>query len=183
MLIGMALFRLGFFHGRWSAALLSRLALGGVALGGGLTLAFVAIAWSRHFPPVAMVQGLAYWLALPHLLMGLGYAAALIRAAPRLAPTALGQRLVAAGRMAFTNYVAMTLVMTFVFYGWGLGLVGEVAPRWHGLFVLGGWALMLGWSPAWLARFRQGPLEWLWRSLTQGQRLPLLRPVPAQVLA
>ena len=38
-----------------------------------------------------------------------------------------------------------------------------------------GWALMLGWSVPWLARFRQGPLEWLWRSLTELRPLPMRR--------
>lgn len=185
MLIGMALYRLGFFHGSWSARALRRLMVGGIAAGGAVTIAFAAYAWSRHFPPVLMVQALAYGLAGPHLLMGLGYTAGLMLAAPYLVGTELGRRVIAAGRMAFTNYIAMTVVMTFVFYGWGLGLVGEVAPRWHPLFVAGGWLLMLGWSPAVLARFRQGPLEWLWRSLTQWRLLPLLRPrpTPAQVLA
>jgi uncharacterized protein len=42
-------------------------------------------------------------------------------------------------------------------------------------FVLLGWALMLAWSKPWLARFRFGPLEWLWRSLTYGERAPFRR--------
>jgi len=41
--------------------------------------------------------------------------------------------------------------------------------------VLAGWLLMLAWSAPWLARFRQGPLEWLWRSLTEWRLLPLRR--------
>jgi uncharacterized protein len=42
-------------------------------------------------------------------------------------------------------------------------------------FVLLGWALMLAWSQPWLARFRYGPLEWLWRSLTYGSLAPFRR--------
>jgi len=183
MLIGMALYRLGFFHGSWSSRTLRRLMVGGIAVGGAVTLEFAAYAWSKHFPPVVMVQALAYGLAVPHLLMGLGYAAGLMLVSPRLACTEPGRRLIAAGRMAFTNYMAMTVVMTFVFYGWGLGLVGEVAPRWHPLLVAGGWLLMLGWSPAVLALMRQGPLEWLWRSLTQWRRLPLLRRGPRPLIS
>ena len=44
-------------------------------------------------------------------------------------------------------------------------------------FVLLGWALMLAWSKPWLARFRFGPLEWLWRSLTYGRIAPFRRPL------
>lgn len=175
MLLGMALYRGGFFSGGWPAPALRRLARLGIALGGTLTLALLAWAWHRHFPPARMMLILSSLAALPHLLMALGYGAALVDAAPRIAATAPGRRLIAAGRMAFTNYIACSVVMTFVFYGWGLDLIGRVPPRWQGLFVLGGWALMLGWSAPWLARFRQGPLEWAWRSLTLWRVLPLRR--------
>jgi len=175
MLLGMALYRLGFFSGQWSPRRLRRLAWITLALGTALTLAFLALAWPRHFPPVLMMMAIAYGLAIPHLLMAIGYAALLIPAAPRLAASRAGQLVVAAGRMAFTNYIATTIVMTFVFYGWGLDLFGTVPPRWQWPFVLGGWTLMLGWSAPWLARYRQGPLEWAWRSLTQWERLPFRR--------
>lgn len=175
MLLGMALFRSGFFNGGWSRAALRRIAVFGVLVGGAASVAFLGWVWPLAFPPVAMASGLAYWLAVPHLLMALGYAAALLLAAPHLIGTVPGQRLVAAGRMAFSNYLGMTIVMTALFYGWGLDLFGKVPPRWHWPFVVGGWVLMLGWSRPWLARFRQGPLEWAWRSLTWCRIMPLRR--------
>ena len=175
MLLGMVLFRSGFFSGRWPRRALVRIAIGGIAGGGAVTLGFLGWAWPRHFPPDATGAAIGYWLGMPHLLMAAGYAAALVLLAPRLAPTWLGQRLVAAGRMAFSNYLGTTMVMTALFYGWGLGLVGTVPVRWQWLFVLGGWALMLGWSKPWLARCRQGPLEWAWRALTYGRATPLRR--------
>ena len=175
MLIGMALFRTGLYAGRWPRRLLTGLAALGIAIGGLLTGLLVAFAWSRHFPPVLMVQVLAYHMALPHLLMALGYLAALVIAAPALLRSRLGDRLVAAGRMAFSNYLGMTVVMTGLFYGWGLGLVGRVPERWLWPFLLSGWVLMLAWSQPWLARFRHGPLEWLWRCLTYRQWMPLRR--------
>lgn len=183
MMLGMALYQLGFFGGVWRATSLRRVMRWGLGAGGALTLAFAAWAWHRHYPPILMMGAIAFGLAVPHLLMGLGYAAALVRHAPRLARSRLGQRVVACGRMAFTNYIACTVVMTFCFYGWGLDLFGRVPPRAQGLFVLLGWALMLGWSKPWLARYRQGPLEWAWRSLTLWRALPFrhapVRPVPA----
>lgn len=175
MLIGMALFRSGLFSGEWPPRRLRRITLAGLGLGGGATLAFAALAWNRHFPPVLMIQGLAWQLAVPHLLMGLAYAALLVRATPWLVATRPGQRLVAAGRMALSNYLGTTVVMTALFYGWGLGLVGRVPDHWQWPFLLGGWALMLAWSRPWLARFRHGPLEWLWRCLTLGRPEPLRR--------
>ena len=172
MLVGIVIHRRGFFDGRMARKRLVLLASACTLAGLALTVAFLAWAWPRHFPPVAMRAALVWGLAMPHLLMGCGYAALLVLAAPRLAATALGRRLEAAGRMAFSNYVLTSLVMTFAFYGWGLGLFGKVLPLAQWFFVIGGWTLMLVWSPLWLARFRRGPLEWLWRSLVEKRPLP-----------
>ncbi len=172
ILIGMALQRTGFFGGGWPSARLRRAALAGIGSGLLMTLPMLAWLWERQFPPRAMNQALLSWTAPPHLAMALGYAALLVMAAPRLAPTATGRLLVAAGRMAFTNYIATTVVMTAIFYGWGLGLAGTLGHAAQWPFVLLGWALMLGWSAPWLARFRQGPLEWAWRSLVERRFLP-----------
>lgn len=167
MLLGMASYRGGFFTGGWSAAQLGRLALFGIAAGGLLTLVLLNWAWARHFPVQAMLDILLFWSAIPHLLMGLGYAALLVLALPRFAPTWLGRQLVRAGRMAFSNYLGTSFVMCAIFYGWGFGLAGRVGAAAQLPFVVLGWALMLAFSSAWLARFRQGPLEWAWRSVTE----------------
>ncbi|HZF44225.1 MAG TPA: DUF418 domain-containing protein, partial [Sphingomonadaceae bacterium] len=88
---------------------------------------------------------------------------------------ALTARIAAAGRCAFSNYLGASLVATAIFYGHGLGLYGRLT-RWE-LYplVFAVWAAMLLWSPAWLARFRYGPFEWLWRSLSRGRAQPFLR--------
>jgi uncharacterized protein len=172
MLIGMVLYRTGFFTAEWERRRLRQVAVFGTASGLALTAAMLAWLWPRSFPPQGMSAALLFWLAIPHLLMAAGYAALLVLAAPRLAATALGRRLIAAGRMAFSNYIGTTVVMTAIFYGWGLGLVGTVGRVAQLGYVAFAWALMLGWSLPWLARFRQGPLEWLWRSLTERRALP-----------
>ncbi len=171
LLFGMALFKSGFFAGDWPRRRTLGLALGGIALGGLATASFAGWAAEAGYPESTMRFALTYGLALPHLAMGLGYAALLVLLAPRLLRSALGQRLAAAGRMAFSNYIGTSLVMTALFYGWGLGLAGRFGQAALWGFVLLGWALMLWWSAPWLARFRQGPLEWLWRSLTEGRVL------------
>lgn len=175
MVLGMVLFRSGFFAGGWSRGALRAMAIGGIGLGGALTLLLLGWAEPRGFPPVTMLAYLLDWTALPHLLMGMGYIAALMLVAPWLLTTRPGERLVAAGRMAFSNYLGTSLVMTFIFHGWGLGLAGRVGHAEQLWFVLLGWALMLAWSTPWLARYRQGPLEWLWRSLTERRRLAFRR--------
>ncbi|MEH6586215.1 MAG: DUF418 domain-containing protein [Halioglobus sp.] len=79
------------------------------------------------------------------------------------------------GRMAFTNYLLQTVIGISVFYGVGLGFYGQ-----YGLAQLWLWALVIFvfqvcFSATWLAFFRQGPVEWLWRCLSQGQFQPILR--------
>lgn len=175
ILIGMVLMRSGFFAGEWPRRRMTALAVVAGGVGLAITLALLAWTWARGFPPLAMNVTLLYAAAVPHLLMAFAYAALLVLAAPRIAATWLGRRLVAAGRMAFSNYIATTLVMTAIFYGWGLGLAGAVGHAGHLPFVLLGWTLMLGWSAPWLAHLRQGPLEWLWRSLTERRLLPMRR--------
>jgi uncharacterized protein len=91
----------------------------------------------------------------------------------RLAP--LREALAAAGRMALTVYLCETLVMTFLFYHWGLGWFGTVARADRVGLALLVYGVLVLLSVAWMRRFRFGPAEWLWRSLTYGRRQPWLR--------
>ncbi len=179
MLIGMALQRSGFFAGHWPAARLRLLGFGATGLGLAATLAFAVWAHPRGYPVLTMQLAQSYAMVFPHLLMVTGYAALLVMAAPHLLATRLGQRLEAAGKCAFTNYLGSTVLMTAIFSGWGLGLFGQFGTAKQVWFVLLGWAVMLIWSQPWLARYQQGPLEWLWRCLTEWQVKPLRRkPTP-----
>jgi uncharacterized protein len=78
--------------------------------------------------------------------------------------------------MALSVYVGQTLIGVLVFFGFGLGLLGRVGnsvtiPLGLALFVVQVWV-----SRAWLGRFRFGPLEWAWRSLTWLRREPFRAP-------
>jgi uncharacterized protein len=85
----------------------------------------------------------------------------------------LMRRFTAVGRMAFTNYLLHSLILTTVFYGYGLNLYGEVPRFWLMGFVATVIAFQLWLSPLWLAKFRFGPAEWLWRSLTYWRLQPM----------
>ncbi len=85
----------------------------------------------------------------------------------------LRQSLIAVGRMALTNYLTHTVVFIFIFYGFGLGLFGTVDRLGQIWFVFGMWGLQLVISPLWMKRFRFGPVEWLWRTLTYGKKQPM----------
>jgi uncharacterized protein len=83
------------------------------------------------------------------------------------------QRLSAVGRMALSNYLLHTLICTTIFYGYGLGLFGRVQRFGLFMIVIAIWILQLILSPLWLKRFRFGPAEWLWRTLTYWRRQPM----------
>ena len=80
----------------------------------------------------------------------------------------------ALGRTAFTHYIGGTLIATTLFYGHGLGLYGKLDRIGvYGVIILV-WILQAAFSLWWLKRYSIGPLEWVWRSLTQW-RLQKLR--------
>ena len=78
-----------------------------------------------------------------------------------------------AGRMALTNYLAQSVVSLCIYYGWGLGLIGRMPPSGCVAMAVGIFAVQVVLSHWWLARFRFGPAEWLWRSLTYGRFQPM----------
>jgi uncharacterized protein len=79
------------------------------------------------------------------------------------------------GQMAFSNYILTSLICTTLFEGYGFGLFGKL-PRYqlYGI-VFFVWLVILIVSPFWLRRFRFGPLEWVWRSLTYWKKQPFRR--------
>lgn len=79
------------------------------------------------------------------------------------------------GRMALTNYLTQTLICMFIFSAWGLGMFQRFDRVELILIVLGIWTVQLIWSPLWLAKYRFGPAEWVWRGLTYGQKQPMRR--------
>lgn len=172
MMAGLGLYKLRFWTGGWPAW--TYLALIGAAAvlltGAGLHALTMLI---EGFPFPAYMNRWVNDIFAP--VIALGYVSVLILLLKRGA-AALLWPLRAAGRMAFTNYLTQTLIMTTIFYvGRGLGWFGLV--DWPGLWaiVASVWLAQLIWSPLWLSRFNYGPLEWVWRSLTLGRRVPIRR--------
>ena len=151
-----------------------RWGIAGIVLGSLFTL-LVAL-WVKG-------TGFSYWSTLaafmsvsllPRLPVVLGLAAVLA-VIGQGATGWLAERISAAGRAAFTNYLGTSIVMLVLFHGWGVGLYGALGRTELYLVTLAAWALMLAWSKPWLERFRFGPLEWLWRCLTYLRVFPLRR--------
>ena len=173
MFIGMALFKSGMLTGEWEAARYRRLAIVAGAIG---VPALAFLAWwqiSANFDAVRVFFAFL-GLSMPFdVLMAVGWASAIIWWVKTGPMPALKVRFAAAGRMAFTNYLMTSIVMTSIFYGYGGNLFGEVGRAALWLFVLGMWGLILGWSKPWLDRFHYGPMEYLWRSLSRLQLQPM----------
>lgn len=77
------------------------------------------------------------------------------------------------GRMAVTNYLSQSIIALFLFTGIGLGKMGSMSPLWTTVIPAGIFATQMALSWLWLKRFSYGPVEWLWRSMTYGKRLPI----------
>ncbi len=79
------------------------------------------------------------------------------------------------GQMALTWYLLETTFGIWLFYGFAPGphLMGRIGPAWIALVWVVGYAVQVGLAHAWMRRFRFGPAEWLWRTLTYGQAQPL----------
>ncbi|HTJ21690.1 MAG TPA: DUF418 domain-containing protein, partial [Gemmatimonadaceae bacterium] len=76
--------------------------------------------------------------------------------------------LAATGRMALTTYLTQSVVSTLVFYGYGFRRLGTFGFTGNFVFTIALFICQMALSSWWLARFRFGPAEWLWRTLTYG---------------
>jgi uncharacterized protein len=175
MLLGMALYKLGIITGEARGAVYRRLMAIGWPLGFALVIAGLVHDHRAGFHwRESMFVGIQfnYWGSLGVAAGYLGMIALWVRGG---AWPGLRTRLAAVGRMAFTNYLAHTLVFTLVFYGHGLGLYGSVSRWQQALMVAAMFGAQLWLSPIWLRHFRFGPMEWLWRSLTYARLQPFRR--------
>jgi len=114
---------------------------------------------------LAAVLAIAGLLTDVHVLLAFGYGSALLAwRPPALAPFA------SLGRMALTNYLMQSVIFSLVFYGYGLGLFGQMGTGAAAALGVAVYTGQLAFSRWWLGRWRFGPMEWIWRSLTYGKR-------------
>ena len=166
-LLGAWVWRTGFFRPAARRSYLVVAACGFMlAIGAWMTAAGaegVALGWPLHWPGRAAFQFLA------QLVLACGYGAAIVV----LADHPMGRKLVAwagpVGRMAFTNYIAQSVILSLIFYGFGLALFGQLSVAQSLAIAVLIYAAQAAFSAWWLSRFRFGPIEWLWRSLMYGE--------------
>jgi uncharacterized protein len=155
-------------HASQHRHLLFGIAVAGVVCGGALTLAaegYASFAWSWRAREAIERLGA--------VILASGYAAAVIG----LVSIPLGKRLLAwaapVGRMAFSNYLAQSLILSWIFYGYGLGLFGRSSVTTALAIGVAVYAAGVAISAWWLRCYRYGPVEWLWRSLMYGVWQPM----------
>ena len=171
MLFGMAAFRSGLLTGAWTRTRYRRWVV--ICLGlslpvyAALGVSTIAHGFDQRWVFLASIAASAPF----RVLATVGYACLLVllfRPGGRLS-----ERVAAVGRAAFTNYLGTSLVMLAVFTG--AGLFAQLTRAQLYWLVPPVWLLMLAWSQPWLERYRYGPLEWIWRSLSRGQLQPMRR--------
>lgn len=170
MLSGIALWRSGLLAARWPIdrcrRLAWRLAVPALAALAGLAV----LVHATGFAAVIVGTVALVWSAPFDLMLGIAIAAGAMAAFQRRgAADRLVLRLAAAGRMALSNYLATSVMLSAIFAIWGLGLFGMVGRSGTYAIAVLPIAAMLLWSGPWLDRFGQGPAEWLWRRLAGGR--------------
>jgi uncharacterized protein len=166
MLLGMGLYKSGIIIGAKSAGFYKKLAVVGVVIGvsmGVLDLymnsthgysceySFFIGSQYLHFGAPAMVMGyigLLMWMCKGHI------------------GEILAKWLAPVGQIALTNYLMQSLIATTIFYGHGFALYGTLGRAQHWLVILPVWAFQIVFSRWWLSKYKFGPAEWAWRSLT-----------------
>ena len=164
MLMGAALMRSGWLKGQFSLRHYRRTGALLVAAGMAVNLPAIFAQWYLAWD----YRWCAFLLQAPRELsaplQAIGYAALAWGYWPQLCRFRLVGAIACVGRMALTNYLLQTLICTTLFYH--LGLFMRFDRLQLLAFVPPIWAVNLLLSSLWLRRFRQGPVEWLWRQLT-----------------
>lgn len=176
----LAMFLIGLWIGRRALyarlddarPLLVRAARWGIAIGLPLAALKAWLILNANDDPIRLfLAECAYCVSTPLLAIGYSASFALLwhsghrRVAGWAAP---------AGRMALTNYLGQSVAQSLIFYGYALGLIGKLGLIFVFPISLALFAVQVAGSRWWLDRFRFGPMEWVWRSLTYGRAQPML---------
>jgi len=177
MLLGMAFFKWGLLTAKARKKIFRRLLLFGLGIGLAICVSGwifnSLVKWSYKYSVLLGTQ----FNTWGGLFLAVGYIAAVMLICMSGKLKRLTTRLAAVGRMALTNFLMHGIIGTFIFHGFGLGLVGKVDRYGQILIVFAIWIFQLWYSPIWLKYFRFGPAEWLWRSLTYWKLQPMKKEV------
>jgi uncharacterized protein len=144
-----------------------RLLVWGLVIGlpGNFLFASLGLDAARSVPTLPLLIG-SLGQALGAPMLALAYVAALVLLSQSRAVGPWLARLAPVGRMALSNYLTQSVVCSTLFYGYGLGLFGKVGTALGLVVTLAVYLPLIPLSAWWLGRFRFGPMEWLWRTIT-----------------
>lgn len=172
MLIGMALLKWGVLSAERSLRFYAAMLVVGYGIGIPLGLYELGILSSGQYGKLASAEA-ARTYEISRLAMVAGHLGLVLIVVKLRIAAWLQRGLAAAGQMALTNYIGQTLICTFLFYGFGLGLYNQFERYQLYLLVAAIAVVEIVFSVLWLRRYRFGPLEWAWRSLTYWKVQPM----------
>lgn len=166
MLLGMILYRKGVLSADKSISYYNKMILIGFGIGLIVSLMGLNQSYNSEWSGAYVMTIGANYKIVSGLFMTIGYIGFVMWCFKKGIFKKLQNRLQATGRMAFTNYIGMSIICTLIFNGHGLGLYGTLDRLQQFLIVGAIWVLILIVSPLVLKKYRFGPLERLWRKLT-----------------
>ena len=170
MLLGMILYRKDILSADKSIKYYKKMMLMGFGIGLIISIIGLNQAYDSKWLGAYVMNIGANYKFVSGLFMAIGYIGFVLWCYKKGIFKKLQNRLQATGRMAFTNYIGMSVICTLIFNGHGLGLYGTFDRLQQFLVVVAIWVLILIVSPLVLKKYRFGPLEWLWRKLTYFSR-------------
>jgi len=175
MLIGMALMKLDVLSAERTVSFYRKMLLFGYGIGFPIMAYSIYFVTAHQWDHIFMFRiGMAPNY-IGSVFVAMGHIAVVMLIVKTGVLKSLMRRFAAVGRMAFTNYLLHSIILTTVFYGYGFGLYGQIPRFWQMAFVVAVIGLQMVISPLWLQHYRFGPAEWLWRSLTYWRRQPMRR--------
>ena len=166
MLLGMILYRKGILSAEKSTAYYKKMIWVGFVPGLIISSIGLSQVYASEWSGAYVMNIGANYKFVSGIFMALGYIGLVIWIYKKGIFKKFQNRLQATGRMAFTNYIGMSVICILIFNGHGLGLFGTLDRLQQFLIVIAVWVLILIISPLVLKKHQFGPLEWLWRKLT-----------------
>ena len=174
MLLGMAALRVGLVKGEVSTTRVLAMTVTGYLVGLPMALAETQALLATDFDPLVGEQWLIVY-DIRRVAIAAGHLGVVLLVCQSGALPWLRDKVAAVGRMALSNYLGQSVLGGLIFYTVGFGLFGRYTGWQLYVFVALIWTVQVAASNWWLARYRFGPTEWLWRSLTYRQRQPMRR--------
>jgi uncharacterized protein len=174
MFIGMAFYKSGVLTGQHKAGLYWLLFIGGLGIGLMLSYFRLQPQLRYNFDRFAITQNISFeFYEISRTFRALGVFGGIMLMYKSGVFKWLFALMRPVGQMAFTNYLAQSLMCGLFFYGVGFGYFGKLQIYEMYYVVAAVWVIEIIWSHLWLRFFRFGPMEWLWRSLTYWKWQPI----------